>query len=211
MQVELKPWVDENFTIFASAVGNTPLNRCSHGRSQLLRVSARLAPPVTLCCSIVLHCMVDKKKEIFGGALTNKKRRWLVRLQSFSDAPSIATAAAAAVSSTFINTFTRITGPVRRLARVVSSRRGCKVRGPETKPFSMTHYTASGFHFFLHIFALTDACVRFAAFGFSEGRNKAKPNGKIEFAGQDVMTVTFLSCSRVLEYFYCHSVQQLKS
>jgi hypothetical protein len=34
-QVELKPWVDENFTIFASAVGNTPLNRFDFVASQL--------------------------------------------------------------------------------------------------------------------------------------------------------------------------------
>jgi hypothetical protein len=75
-QVELKPWVDENFTIFASAVGNTPLNRFVFVASQLLWIFVS----VTLHLSIVLHCFVDKKKDIMGGMMTNKARRWLVSL-----------------------------------------------------------------------------------------------------------------------------------
>ena len=48
-QIELKPWVEENFTIFASAVGNSPLNRfCC-----LLLV---LLVFLTSCNSIPQHC-----------------------------------------------------------------------------------------------------------------------------------------------------------
>ena len=42
-------------------------------------ILARELRCLTLRRSIVLHCFVDKKKELFGGAVTNKARRWLVR------------------------------------------------------------------------------------------------------------------------------------
>ena len=49
--------------------------------------------------------------------------------------------------------------------------------------------------------ALWLLCLRFAAAGFTEGRSKAKSNGKIEFASQDVTTVTCLSCRNSQQCF----------
>jgi hypothetical protein len=41
-QVELKPWVEETFTIFAAAVGNSPLSRCVCARSFIRMVRRRV-------------------------------------------------------------------------------------------------------------------------------------------------------------------------
>jgi hypothetical protein len=136
---------------------------------------------------------VDKKKDILGGAMTNKKRRWLVRLQSLCTMlhqspllPQQLCPFASLLPQSIRSHASKVLFGDSLEWYHPDEAAKCVAQRPNLFDDALDGCLNAAC-FCLH----TDVCVRFAAFGFPEGRSKAKPNGKIEFASQDVMTVTF--------------------
>jgi hypothetical protein len=63
---------------------------------------------------------------------------------------------------------------------------------------------------FTHWHALEPLCLRYAEAGFGDGRGRAKFNGKVEFASQNLTSVTFFFSTRNNVFTPILSIKQLQ-